>query len=97
MISAVTSRRPDDRDAARFVPRITVALFAGFVVFVVMATLYVLPVLLETAPPGAIPDYHRERVMAHLEGKVMWLLVAAYLLVTLVAVRGWLPGTGRRS
>ncbi len=34
--------------------------------------------------------------MARLEGKVLWMLAASYLVVVALAIRGLLPGTGRR-
>jgi hypothetical protein len=89
-------RRPDDRDVSVFLPRITLVLIGGFVLFMLIAGLYVLPVLLETPPPGAIPDYTKERVMARLEGKVLWMLATSLLVVAGLAIRGVLPGTGGR-
>ena len=55
------------------------------------------PVLLEPPPPGAIADYQKERVVARLDGKVRYFLVGSFLGVTLLSIRGWLPGTGRRD
>ncbi len=89
--------RPDDRDLSRFTPRITATLIAGFVLFLLSTGLYVLPVLMEPAPPGAIADWHRERVKARLDGKVRYFLVGSFLGVTLLSIRGLLPGTGRRE
>jgi hypothetical protein len=97
MIRCVARGKPEDRDLARFAPRVTLTLLAGFVVFLLTATLYVLPVLREPAPPGAIPDYHKERVMARLEGKVHYFLIGSFVGVTLLSIRGLLPGTSRRS
>ena len=54
--------QPDDRDLARFIPRVTLSVAAGLLLFLVSAGLYISPVLLESAPPGAIVDYHKERV-----------------------------------
>jgi hypothetical protein len=85
---------PDDRDLARFVPRITILLVAGFALFLLSAGLYVLPVLREPPPPGAIPDYRKERVIARLEGKVLWFLAGSMITVTLIGTRG---GRKRRS
>jgi len=90
-------RRPDDRDVSAFLPRITLVLIGGFVLFMLVAGLYVLPVLLETPPAGAIPDYTKERVMARLEGKVLWMLATSLLVVAGLAIRGILPGDRGRS
>ncbi len=89
-------RFSQERDVAGFLPRITISLVAGFALFLLLAGLYVLPELLADPPPGAIPDYQRERVMARLEGKVLWMLAASYLVVVALTIRGLLPGTGRR-
>ncbi len=70
-----------------FVPRITLFLLAGFVLYVIVAMLYSLPVMLETPPPGAGPDYVTERVRAHLDGKTPWLMVGSFLVVALVSSR----------
>lgn len=78
---------------ARFVPRVTLTLLAGFLLFVLIAGLYALPVMLEATPPGAIPDYAKERVMARLEGKVLWMLAASLLAAVALGIRGLLPGT----
>ena len=80
-----------------FVPRITVALVAGLVIFMLLALGYALPECLGEPPPGAIPDYCRERAMARLEGKILWMLLASYGVVAALAVRGILPGSARRS
>ncbi len=79
--------RPDDRELSRFFPRITLSLVAGFLLFLLSSGLYVLPVLLEPAPPGAILDYHQERVRAHMQGKVIWFLVGSFLCAALVSAR----------
>ena len=65
----------------------------------VVALLWVLPVLLEEPPPGAIQDWRAERVRAVLAGKALYLLVASILTAAVLGIRGWLPGTGggRRS
>ncbi len=89
--------RPDDSDLGRFAPRVTLTLLAAFGVFLLTAGLYVLPVLLEPAPPGAIADWHRERVAARLHGKVRYFLFGSFLGVTLLSIRGLLPGTARRG
>ncbi len=64
----------------------TLVVVAGFALFVVLTLLYSLPVLLETPPAGAIRDYTAERVKSHLDGKVTWLMAAAFLIVGIVAV-----------
>jgi hypothetical protein len=76
--------QPDDRDLARFFPRVTLAIAAGLLLFLVSAGLYALPVLLEPPPPGAIADYHKEKVRARLQGKVIWFLAGSLFTVTLV-------------
>jgi hypothetical protein len=88
--------RPGDRDVAAFFPRVTITLVAGFVLFLLLAFLYSLPVLLESPPPGAISDYQVERVRAHLNGKVSWMFAASFLVATGLSIRGLLPGTKRR-
>jgi len=95
----MTRGRTDDRDATAFAPRITLTLLFGLLIFVVVALLWVLPVLLEEPPPGAIPDWRAERVRAVLAGKALYLLVASVLAAAALGIRGWLPGTGggRRS
>ncbi len=70
-----------------FVPRFTLFILAGFAVFLVLALLYSLPVWLETPPPGASPDYVKERVRAHLEGKASWIMVGSFVLVAAVGAR----------
>ncbi len=79
--------RLDDRELSRFFPRITLTLVAGFLLFLLSSGLYVLPVLLEPAPPGAILDYHQERVRARMQGKVIWFLVGSFLCTALVSAR----------
>lgn len=79
--------RPDDRDPFRFAPRVTLTLLGGLAIFLLISLLYVLPVLFEPLPPGAIPDYRRERVAARLEGKVIYLLVGSLLVATAPAIR----------
>jgi len=64
------------------VPRITLVIVASFALFFVLALLYALPVLLEPTPRDAIADYMTERVRAHLQGKVTWLLAAAFAIVS---------------
>jgi hypothetical protein len=84
---------PRDQDLARFAPRLTVTLLAGFALFLVLSALWTLPVLIEPAPPGAIPDYMRERVMARLDGVVGWLFGGSMLIAAFASIRGLLPGT----
>ncbi len=79
--------RPVDRELSRFFPRITLSLVAGFLLFLLSAGLYVLPVLLEPAPPGANLDYHQERVRARMQGKLIWFLVGSFLCTALVSAR----------
>ncbi len=79
--------RPNDRELSRFFPRITLSLVAGFLLFLLSSGLYVLPVLLEPAPPGAILDYPQERVRARMQGKVIWFLVGSFLCSALVSAR----------
>ena len=75
---------PSDRELARFFPRIAISLLSGFIVFLVVTGLYVLPVLRQDPPPGAIADWHKEQVMARLEGKVLWFLAGSMISVTLL-------------
>ena len=70
-----------------FVPRFTLFLVAGFALTALLAMLYALPVMLETPPPGASPDYIQERVRAHVEGKVSWIMVGSFGIVAVVASR----------
>ncbi len=88
--------QPRDGDLARFAPRLTVMVLAGFALFVVLCMLWALPALMETPPAGAIPDYTRERVMARLDGAVLWIFVASMLVSAFASIRGLLPGTRRR-
>ena len=73
-------------------PRIALLLVAGFCLFLAATGLYILPTLRETSPPGAIPDYRKERIIARLEGKVLWFLVGSMLTVTIL---GTLPSRAR--
>ncbi len=73
-------------------PRIALLLVAGFALFLAATGIYILPTLRETPPPGAIPDYRKERIIARLEGKVLWFLVGSMLTVTIL---GTLPARGR--
>lgn len=71
----------------RFMPRATLALVATLVLFFVATFLYSLPVMLETPPPGAIPDWLAERIKAHLAGKVHWIFAGSALVVAAFALR----------
>ena len=93
----MTRRAPDDRDIQSFAPRVTIALVAGFLLFVLIAFVYALPDCLGERPAGAIADYCSERMRARLDGKVLWMLLASYAIVAGLAIRGILPGTGRRT
>lgn len=73
----------------RFVPRTTLILAGGFVLFLAVSLLYALPVLLEPVPEGAAPDYLAERVRAHLAGKTMIFLALSILAVAALAARPW--------
>ena len=35
--------------------------------------------------------------MAHLEGKVLWMMIGSFFAVAMLGARGILPGTGGRS
>jgi hypothetical protein len=72
-----------------FVPRFTLVLLLGFALFVLLAMLYSLPVIFQTPPPNAGPDFIEERVRAHLEGKVSWIMLAAFGIAVGLASR-WL-------
>jgi hypothetical protein len=71
----------------RFVPRVALLMAGGFLLFLLSTGLYVLPVLNEPAPPGAIADYHAERVRARLEGKVVWFLAGSLAGAALLGAR----------
>lgn len=88
--------RPDDPELARFAPRVTIMLVAGFLLFLLSTLVYVSPILLETPPPGAVTDWHEQRVRAHLEGKVLYFLFPSFAIAALLGARSWLPGTRRR-
>ena len=89
--------QPSDSALASFAPRVTIMLISGFLIFMVAAGIYVLPVYFEPAPPGAIADYYEQRVIARLEGKVLWILIPSFIASALLGARGWLPGTGPRN
>jgi succinate dehydrogenase/fumarate reductase cytochrome b subunit len=74
-------KRPAPTRSASVIPRMTLVVLAGFALFIALTLLYALPVLLESPPPGAVPDYLAERVKAHLQGKVTWLMAAAFTIV----------------
>lgn len=86
-----------DPSIARFAPRVTVLIVAGLIFFLISSLVYVLPVLLESAPPGAIADYTKERVAERMEGKAMWFLTGSLLFALFLGMRGWLPGGTRRG
>jgi hypothetical protein len=88
--------RPDDPELARFAPRVSIMLVSGCLLFLISALAYVAPILLEAPPPGAVADWHQQRVQAHLEGKVLYILFASFIVAALLGARGWLPGTGPR-
>ncbi len=88
--------KPGDRDLARFAPRIAVTVLAGFALFLVASMVWVLPTMMETPPPGAIPDYTKERVMARLTGAVAPLFTGSMLIAAFASIRGLIPGTRRR-
>ncbi len=62
----------------RFVPRLTLILVVGFVVSIAAMYVYVLPVLNQPAPPGAVPQWHDEQIKQRLRGKVHWFLLGSY-------------------
>ncbi len=95
MIGSVSTKGNPDPTRTRFAPRITLTVLAGFAVFFLSAGLYALPALLEEPPPGAIPDYQRERVSARLEGKVLYFLIGAFAGVTIVSLRRSMRGARR--
>ena len=70
-----------------FVPRFTLFILAGFLLFSLLSLAYALPVMLEEAPPGASPDYTKERVRAHLEGKTGWIMVGSFVIVAVAGSR----------
>jgi hypothetical protein len=43
--------------------------------------------MLETPPPGAIPDWTAERVKARLAGKVHWIFAGSALVVAAIVSR----------
>lgn len=87
---------PERREAASFAPRVTVLIAIGLLLSLCSAGLYVLPVLMEPSPAGAIPDYFEQRVRARLEGKLFWFVAISFLAVAAFSFRGWLPRIGRR-
>ena len=80
-------RRGQVAPVTRFFPRVTLMFVTGLLIFGVVAGLYVLPALLETPPPGAVPGYTQERVRARLEGKIQWMLAGSFVTATLLALR----------
>jgi len=75
--------------SSRFVPRATLIVAGGFVLFFVVALLYALPVFLEPLPAGATPDYLAERVRARLEGKTFIFLSLSLLAAAALGSRPW--------
>jgi len=75
------------RRATPFTPRLTLLVLAGFALFFASLFVYSLPVMFETAPPGAIESWHEERVKQRLRGKVHWFLVGSFGAATAVGVR----------
>jgi hypothetical protein len=80
-------KSPPPARSPLFVPRFTLFILAGFVLFALLAMLYALPVMLEEPPPGASPDYLQERVRARLDGKTGWIMVGSFLIVSVAASR----------
>ncbi|HKC50831.1 MAG TPA: hypothetical protein VKF60_08565 [Myxococcota bacterium] len=70
-------------------PRATLILAGGFVLFLAVSLLYSLPVMLEPVPDGATPDYLAERVRAHLAGKTFIFLALSILAVAAFSARPW--------
>jgi hypothetical protein len=70
-----------------FLPRMTLFIVAGFAVFVLISMLYSLPVMLAEPPPGASPDYVKERVRARMEGKTGWIMVGSFAIVAVAGAR----------
>jgi hypothetical protein len=79
--------RPDDRELARFAPRVTMMVVLGFALFLLSAGVWVAPALLETPPPGAIEDWRKERAWERMRGKVPWLLTGSFVAATLITIR----------
>ncbi|MFQ5699937.1 MAG: hypothetical protein ACE5IL_16870 [Myxococcota bacterium] len=77
-------------------PRITLTLLLGTVIFLISAGVWIWPVLMQDPPPGAIADWTVERVRARLDGVVLWLILGAFVAAAVVVARGWLPGMRRR-
>jgi hypothetical protein len=88
--------RPDPKggpDMVRFVPRLTLILLLGFVVSIGAMWLYVLPVLNQAPPPGAVPEWQDEQIKQRLRGKVHWFLLGSYGAVAALGI-SWM---NRRS
>ncbi len=79
--------RVEPAQRPRFVPRVALLFAAAFLIFSLSTGLYVLPVLREPAPPGAIEDYYAERARARLSGKVPWFLVGSFAAAALLGAR----------
>ncbi len=80
----------------RFVPRLTLILLLGFAVAFGAMYLYVLPVLNQPAPPGAVPEWHDEQVKQRLRGKVHWFLLGSYGAVAGIGI-SWMNRRARRG
>lgn len=65
----------------------TLIILGAFALFFVLAMLYSMPVILETPPAGAGPEYITERVRAHLHGKVPWILMISFLISGVIGAR----------
>lgn len=96
MIRAMPTTGPEQEDLERFVPRIALMIAGGLIVFLVTTLLYLLPVVLEPVPVGAIPDYRTERVRARLQGKIPYFLAGSFVSVALLVSMGVVPGARRR-
>jgi hypothetical protein len=79
--------KPRPSRSPLFVPRFTLFIGGGFVLFVLLSMLYALPVMLEEPPPGASPDYVKERVRAYLEGKTGWIMIGSFVIVAAAGSR----------
>lgn len=82
-------RRAPNPGSDRFVPRATLIIAGGFLLFFAVSLLYALPILLEPVPAGATPDYLAERVRARLEGKTFIMLALSILAAAFLGSRWW--------
>lgn len=67
-------------------PRVTVLLLAGFVVAVAAMYVYVIPVLNQPEPPGAVAEWRNEQIKERLRGKVHLFLLGSYASVAAIGV-----------